>query len=446
MTDTPISAFLTEYQEKNAVRLHMPGHKGAGGIAESLDITEIEGADSLFEADGIIAKSEKNAGEIFGADTFYSTEGSSLSIRAMLYLVSLYAKRNGKKPLIAAARNAHKAFTSAAALIDFEIDWISANDSSYLSSRFTKEDIVRYFETAKQLPIAVYLTSPDYLGFLSDIKGISEQCRRRGVLLIVDNAHGAYLKFLSPSLHPIDLGADICCDSAHKTLSALTGCAYLHLSKGLPPFFKEKAKDAMMLFASTSPSYLMLLSLDRLNPYLSGKYSESLSLFIKKTAVLKADLISHGYTFAGDEPMKLTIRCKEYGYTGTEIAEHLSSNRIFSEFSDPDYLVLMPSPENSEGELIRLKEVLLALPKKAKINLAPPCPHIPKKEISIRDAVMCDSEKLPVGECLGKIASTVTLGCPPAIPIAIPGEVIDEKIIDAFKYYGIRECAVVKKH
>ena len=445
MTDTPISAFLDEYRKKNAVRLHMPGHKGAGGIAEGLDITEIEGADSLFEASGIIEESERIAGNIFGADTFYSTEGSSLSIRAMLYLVSLYAKRNGRSAVIAATRNAHKAFTSAAALIDFRVDWISSENSSYLSSGIGREDIVRYFGNTKELPVALYLTSPDYLGFICDVKAIAEECHKRGVLLIVDNAHGAYLKFLVPSIHPIELGADMCCDSAHKTLDALTGCAYFHISKSAPAFFKERAKDAMMLFASTSPSYLMLNSLDRLNASLSENYKEKLLRFTKKIACLKADLISHGYVLAGDEPMKITVATKKYGYRGTEISSYLSSLEIFAEFSDPDYLVLMLSPENSDGELKRLKDALLSLPKKTVATESAPSVHIPKKACSIREAVMSDSEDLPISECVGKVAAALTAGCPPAIPIAVPGEIIDEKMLDVFKYYGITKFRVIKQ-
>ena len=445
MTKTPISDFLKEYQKKEAVRLHMPGHKGVGSMSEELDITEIDGADSLFEADGIIRSSETVAGDIFGADTYYSTEGSSLSIRAMLYLVYLYAKRCKRRPLIAAGRNAHKSFTSAAALIGFDVDFISPKEASYLSCRFERADIISYFEKAIELPFAVYLTSPDYLGFISDIQAISEECHKRGVLLIVDNAHGAYLKFLSPSRHPIDLFADMCCDSAHKTLSALTGCAYLHISKNAPPFFKERAKEAMMLFASTSPSYLLLNSLDRLNPYLADGYRESLRNFTSKIASLKSDLISHGYSFTGDEPMKLTLLCKEYGYRGYEVARHLSLYGIFSEFSDPDYLVLMPSPENTESELARLRDALFSLPKKDKIYDSVPKIQIPKASLSIRDAVMSDSETLPVSECLGRIASTVTLGCPPAIPIAIPGEMIDENTLKCFEYYGIKSCSVVKE-
>ena len=141
MMKTPLSDFLREYSEKNALRLHMPGHKGVGGFEEKYDITEIDGADSLFEAYGVIKDSENIAGEIFGADSFYSTEGSSLSIRAMLYLATLYAKRTNRRPIIAAGRNAHKAFTSAAALVDFEVDWILSESASYLSSRFRNDTV-----------------------------------------------------------------------------------------------------------------------------------------------------------------------------------------------------------------------------------------------------------------------------------------------------------------
>lgn len=444
MTGTPIHSFIEKYQKSGVSRLHMPGHKGVGTSLELYDITEISGADSLFEADGIIKESEKNAGEIFGADTFYSTEGSSLSIRAMLYLVTLYAKQIGRKPKILAARNAHKSFVSAAALIDFEVDWISGKESSYLSCRISKEDIKDYFERAKELPVAVYLTSPDYLGYVSDIKGISHECKKRGVLLLVDNAHGAYLKFLEPSAHPIDLGADICCDSAHKTLNALTGCAYLHLSRSAPSFFKERVKDAMMLFASTSPSYLMLDSLDRLNPYLSSKYPAVLQTFVDKIGFLKQKLKAHGYSFADGELLKITLNAKKYGYTGKEISAFLSEYGIECEFKDNDYLVLMPSPNNSSEDLEKLFSVLTSLNKKEEILSSPPSAHIPKRALSIREALMSPSEKVAVDASLGRIASAITLGCPPAIPIAAPGEIIDKQAIEVFKYYGITSCAVVK--
>ncbi len=444
MLKTPIASFLEKYAASDTARLHMPGHKGKGSLGESLDITEISGADSLYEADGIIKQSEENAAKIFGADTFYSTEGSSLSIRAMLYLTALYAREQNEKPLIAAARNAHKAFISAAALIDFDIDWLLPDGSSYLSSRLTASDVRAYFESARRLPTALYVTSPDYLGYISDIDGIARECKKRGVLLLVDNAHGAYLKFLSPSMHPIDLGADICCDSAHKTLSALTGCAYLHISKSAPALFKEKAKAAMLLFGSTSPSYLMLASLDRLNASLCSDYKKKLDCIIEKIAELKADLISHGYSLIESEPMKLTICAKEYGYEGYALSEMLLQSGIYSEFSDPDYLVLMPSAENSAEELSRLRSALLSIPKRDRIESAVPKLSLPSRRMSARDALFSPEEIIPAESSLGRIISTVNAACPPAVPIIVSGEEIDGGAISAFKYYKIEKINVVK--
>ena len=105
----------------------------------------------------------------------------------------------------------------------------------------------------------MYVTSPDYLGGMQDVAALAEVCHRYGTLLAVDNAHGAYLRFLRPSRHPLDLGADLCCDSAHKTLSVLTGGAYLHIARTAPTSLAENAKEALALFGSTSPSYLTWL-------------------------------------------------------------------------------------------------------------------------------------------------------------------------------------------
>ena len=119
-------------------------------------------------------------------------------------------------------------------LLDIDVDWLPPSCDSYLSGGADANSVKEALMSAADLPTAVYLTSPDYLGKISDIKGIAEVCHSLGVLLLVDNAHGAYLKFLEPSRHPIDLGADAACDSAHKTLPALTGGAYLHISKNAP--------------------------------------------------------------------------------------------------------------------------------------------------------------------------------------------------------------------
>ncbi len=440
--DTPLSDFVKRYAASDALRFHMPGHKG-NGATERFDITEISGADALYEASGIIAQSEKNAGAIFSAHTFYSAEGSSLGIRAMLYLAVLHAKEKGENPYILAGRNAHKTLISAAALLDFELDFISENSGSYLSCRITPADILYRFQNESRLPTAVYLTSPDYLGNTVDIRGIANVCHANGVLLLVDNAHGAYLKFCLPSRHPIDLGADVVCDSAHKTLPALTGAAYLHIAKSAPESFAARAKNALALFGSTSPSYLILASLDRLNACLSDGYSDRLAIFLGELSSVRTALTAQGYTLVGDEPMKLTVRTKPYGYLGTEVASYLEGRGIVPEFADKDHLVLMPSPSLSKTALQELCNALLLLSRRAPIDDAPPSFSVPVRVMSHREAILSPSETVATSACVGRIAAAVTVGCPPAVPIVVSGERIDEAAARAFLYYGVTSCSVV---
>ena len=443
MMKTPVCNFCRGYAESNVLRLHMPGHKGRELIGfEALDITEIDGADSLFEAEGILHESEENASRLFEAHTFYSAEGSSLCIRAMLLLACQYARSNGTRPRILAGRNAHKTFLSAAALLDFELQWLPTDDNaSYLSCPMDASKLEKLLQT--DAPTALYVTSPDYLGNMLELKSIADVCHKYGVLLLVDNAHGAYLKFLQSSRHPMDLGTDICCDSAHKTLPALTGSAYLHISHNAPRFFARQAKNALALFASTSPSYLILQSLDAVNAYLASGYEARLNSFVKNVEGLKSRLCNAGYVFTGDEPLKLTIKTRTYGYEGTEIAKALKKSNIFWEFCDRDHLVLMLTPENSAEELERLENCLLSLPRKAPLEESTPLVCRCETVLSPREAMLSPSETLPVEQCEGRILAAASVGCPPAVPIVICGERISSQAIDAFKYYGIESCTVV---
>ena len=443
--ETPICDFVQSYSREKVLRLHMPGHKGTAFLGmEDLDITEIEGADSLYEAGGIIARSEANASQLFGCRTLYSTEGSSQCIRAMLYLVQLHARQNGRKPRVAAGRNAHKTFLTAAALLDLEVDWLYPSENrSYLSCELKAEDIAAYLENAVEKPAAVYLTNPDYLGNLVDIASIAEVCHQYGILLAVDNAHGAYLRFLPQSLHPMDLGADLCCDSAHKTLPVLTGGAYLHISGDFPAELAAQAKNAMAIFGSTSPSYLILQSLDRANAYLES-YRERLAAFLEPVAELKQTLGEAGYRLLGKEPLKLTLGAKSYGYTGTELAQWLRREGVEAEFADSDHLVLMLTPETGKEGLERLKTALLQIPKGAAIGDDAP-PLRPGRQImSLREAMLSPSEVIPARESSGRVLAVPTVGCPPAVPIVACGERIDSHAVRCFDYYGIRECCVVK--
>ncbi|MBR3987939.1 MAG: aminotransferase class V-fold PLP-dependent enzyme [Clostridia bacterium] len=445
--NTPICDFVKKYAAAQHSRLHMPGHKGKGFLGvEHLDITEVEGADVLYNAKGIIKESMENASSLFStARTLYSTEGSSLSIRAMLYLLKLYSAENNRKPVILAGRNAHKAFLSGVALNDIEVDWIYPDESEgLLSLNLTPEKLKSYLENYKEKPVALYITSPDYLGNITDIKGLSAVCKEQGLLLLIDNAHGAYLNFLPENQHPIALGADICCDSAHKTLPVLTGGGYLHISKSAPEIFKTHCESAMSLFASTSPSYLILESLDSANKYMAEGYKEKLSFFVEEVEDLKKALKAKGYTLFGNEALKITISSKEYGYTGNELTSILSENGIICEFADSDFLTLMFTPENSNSDLNKLKGVLLAVNKRPEISTPSPKVNKLRRALSIKEALFSPNTEIHAKDAEGKILASYTVSCPPAVPIAICGEVIDENALKAFAYYKIEKIRVIK--
>lgn len=440
---TPIVSFLKSYQEKSPVRMHMPGHKGAGILGfEGMDLTEIYGADELFAAEGIIKESEQNASNLFGCPTYYSTQGSTLCIQTMCTILCQDAKSKGKKPKILAGRNAHRSFIHAAALLDFEIEWLYGN-SDYLSCKIHAEDLEKAI--IESLPTAVYLTNPDYLGNLLDIKSLASVCKKHNVLLAIDNAHGAYLRFLKDSLYPIDLGADLCCDSAHKTLPVLTGGAYLHLSDSLNQVWKNDVKHFMEYFSSTSPSYLIMASLDAANEVLDTTFKNSLFVCIQRVDGLKNTLVQHGYTILSGEPMKITISTKEFGYTGNEIANLLMECDIYPEFYDSDYIVLMPSPYNTKDDLKRLETCLCGIEGKPILVNKPPKLEQSKKAMNVRQALFSSSITLDVSKSLGQVCSSVTVSCPPAILPVIPGEVISESSIEVMKYYGIETIRVVKE-
>ena len=182
--DTPICDFIKEYEVKGTSRFHMPGHKGVPFLGcENRDITEICGADELYEAEGIIAASEKNANALFGfGRTIYGTEGSSQCIRTMLFLALQARENRTERPVVLAARNAHKAFLYSCALLDLDVEWLLPEGAKSLCAcPITAEQVAEGLK--KSSAFAVYITAPDYLGYSPDIKGIAAVCRAAGVPL-----------------------------------------------------------------------------------------------------------------------------------------------------------------------------------------------------------------------------------------------------------------------
>ena len=441
---TPIADFIKNYAEKSPVRFHVPGHKGKSVLGvEQFDITEIFGADVLYLANGIIDESENNASKLFGtAHSYYSTEGSTLAIKTMLYLAVINS--GSDRPVVYAARNVHKSFINAASLLDFDVEWLGFDEpSGLISCHVSAKTLQNKLANAKKLPCAVYVTSPDYLGNVADVKGLADVCKQFGVPLLVDNAHGAYLKFINPDMHPISLGATACADSAHKTLPVLTGGAYLHISNDAPDCFKSNAREGFSLFASTSPSYLTLISLDKANEFLSENFSAYVTVS-EKVLALKRKLLNNGLPVEKTEPLKIVIDCNKIGYYGDEVAEILRSNNIEVEFSDSKHVVMMATVNNTDEDFDQLFNALVGVEfKKEIVNIEPTLPFS-EKQTGIRKAMLSNKEKVLVSDAIGRICASATISCPPAIPIAICGDVIKKETVDAFNYYGIKEIYVVK--
>ena len=444
---TPIADFVRRYAEGGTARLHMPGHKGHGPLGcEALDLTEIRGADDLFSPDGIIAESERNAAALFGSGaTLYSTEGATLPIKAMLAIVAQNAPKNGKRVRILAARNAHKSFLYGCALLDLEVDWLYGKEAAHLCSCVLEaEDVEAALKRADTPYAAVYVTSPDYLGQIQDIASIATVCKRYGVPLLADNAHGAYLAFTAPVCHPIALGATMCADSAHKTLPVLTGGAYLHIAKDAPQAFFDGARQAMAMFASSSPSYLLLQSLDLCNRYLAEEFPAALAACTARVARLKERLTSVGYELLGDEPLKLTVDGRARGLDGAALASALREGGVEPEFCDKDCVVLMCTPQTTEEELSRVATALVSLPVREKTQKTRTVmAHNAEKVLSIRTAMLSANERIHVQSAEGRICATPCVSCPPAIPIAVSGERITREHVALFEAYGIESIYVV---
>jgi len=241
------------------------------------------------------------------------------------------------------------------------------------------------------------------------------------------------------------LGADLCCDSAHKTLTVLTGGGYLHVSKTAPEQLGRWAQSAMELFASTSPSYLILQSLDEANLYLSGDYRTQLAQFIPLMDGMKERLRQAGFVLVGNEPLKLTLEAKSRGYTGTELADLLAQRGLVCEFADPDHVVFMLTPNNDAQALEQLERTLLTLTTRELIPVSIPPMCRPERYCTPRQALLCVGEKRAVGDCLGMVLVSPMVSCPPAVPVVVCGEIVDQAAMDLMTYYGVERCRVITK-
>ena len=255
----------------------------------------------------------------------------------------------------------------------------------------------------------------------------------------------------------------MCCDSAHKTLPVVTGGAYLHLAHDAPVQDEAAVRGALALFGSTSPSYLILQSLDACNAVLAGEYPrrlvqccvalEGLRRSLNKAAAARQCPVPLAVAGAQQEPMKLTLDAAALGCTGTALADALRRAQLECEYADPRYVVLMFTPENPPQDYTRLQATLEQL--LAAVPAGLPRPENRAGEFAalqqqavqrctIRQAVLGAQVRIPVHKALGRVCAMPTVSCPPAIPVAVSGEEITPAAIVLMQRYGIEELSVLR--
>lgn len=444
----PITEGIFKYINEDITSFHMPGHKNnkrnfkeLQKIQDNLykmDNTEVPGLDNLHMPEDIILKSEQNAARIFKASkTYYLVNGSTSGVYSMI-LGTVKPKEK-----IIVLRNCHRSVYSACLLGDIKTEYIYPKVSS-LFNIGVGIDINEVVKVIKENPDAkaVVLTYPTYYGTCADIKKISKEVHDRGMLLIVDEAHGAHFPFNDrlPKTS-IELGADMAVTSLHKTLPSLTQTAILNLS--------EEANNSNIgfmtsLFQSTSPSYIFMASMESsLNimenqgKALADEMIDEVLLFkermknLKSFMVMDMDHLKDDFVYDMDS-LRLVIKSS---FGGRKLEEILRSQyKIQVEMSDLNNIVLIVTVGNMKEDIKRLYEALYDIDKKYgylnKINDY--IIQIPKAEkvMSIHDAYYMKKKKVRLKEAKNLISGEMISPYPPGIPVILPGELITPEIID----------------
>lgn len=444
--NSPLYKALKIHKRKNRSSFHVPGHKNSrrAGLNNlfKLDYTETPDTDSLFEADGAILKSEKNAAKLFSAKrTLISAGGCTLCIQTMLKLCT------DKNKKIIISRLIHKSAINTLALLDITPIWVYPRKDAGESypGRVYDEDIEKAIVENPDAS-AVYITSPDYYGVMSDIKSISRVCKLHNIPLLVDSAHGSHLPFIDKNLDPISLGADMVAFSAHKTLPVLTGGAYLNICNEK---YIDEAKSAMAVFGSTSPSYPIMASLDLSNKWCSRHAKTKFAKLKLEVDKIKGIALGQGITFPNGvtDPIRICLNVRSLGLNGKDTGDFFREEKIEPEYCDSDNVVLVPTPFNTRRDFKRLQKAILKLcPREnneisCKDNFEIRDPII---KMSPRDAIFSTKERINVEKSSGRIAAECVAPCPPGIPVVMPGEEITNSVISFLRNYGISFIYVVK--
>lgn len=430
MAKTHIKGMLERYSSGNPVRLHMPGHKGA---MNSLDVTEINATDNLNSPESYILYAQQALSQSYGCDnSFFMVNGSTGAIHAMIK----YAVLRRTHPILI-SRNSHRSILSACML--FNIDYIMIDDKfddELQAFIFDEENII---ETIMENDLAAVIITPvDYFGRVASIENISKACKQKGALLLCDEAHGAHFHITDMLPKSALSYADICVQSPHKTLSALTQCSYIHANN----VNIDKLKSIIYSLQTSSPNFLLVQSMDDARydaqtmkeqwehrvksvEILAGLINEIVGMW-----VLDANWAKQG-GYCGKDITRLVIDVSDVG-SGIEIGKILEDRyNIYMEMCSFKYIVGIMTPwDNKEWD----GRLHIALVEIVKMNMKPyripDYPQIYKKAISHKDAIEAEWEKLKLEDAEGKIAAEPTGVYPPGVPLLVPGEVISKETID----------------
>ncbi len=428
---TPLYDAIRAYAGQNPARFHMPGHKGKflpvpelQSIAP-LDVTEIDPTGDLFSGGEPFDTAQRLWAERFGMeDCLFLTGGSTLGLHAALALFC----RPGEQVLI--DRGCHRAVYNALALLDLEPVYLPRPwlEGEGVAGPISPQDVENWLDSHPNIK-TVCITSPTYSGVLSDVAEISHPIHARGGKLIVDGAHGAHLPFLGVDAFS---GADALICSAHKTLPALGQTALL-FTNGADP---RRVRQMTSVFGSSSPSYPMMISLDCARDYLEG--TKQYRRVARRTAALRSAFPSLQEGELRLDPTRLTLTAPD----GHALSTALEGENIWPEMADSGHVVLILTAQDSDEDFRRLEE---ALERHRDLLGQPPvlpAPPLPKSACSLREALFAPVERLPLEQCLNRVAAGQLAPYPPGVPVVAPGEVIGEKELAYFREIGYNNLDV----
>ena len=433
---TPLYDVLKAYAAQNPARFHMPGHKGHGlplpelSGAAPLDVTEIPGTGNLYCPGEPFDLAQRLWAEQFGFEFCqFLTGGSTMGIHTGLALLC----SPGDQVLV--DRSCHRAVFNAMALLDLEPVYLERpwRKEENLIGPVSPEAVAQQLNRHPGIK-TVCITSPTYAGVLSDVAAIARIVHAGGRALFVDGAHGAHLPFLG--MAPFQ-GADGVVVSAHKTLPAL-GQSALLFTNGLDPNYVRRTAS---LFGTSSPSYLILASLDAARSWLLEEGgAEQYQL-----AALRVDQLRQRFPSLRNglslDPTRFTLSVQD----GPAFAKALEAQGIYPEMEDGGHVIFICTPQDLEKNFDRLEAALSAMTDQMGPCPPIPPPLLPQRVCSLRKALFSPTRLLPLEQCAGRVAAAQLAPYPPGIPVVAPGERITEKELAYFRKigYNIKDIPVI---